>query len=163
MIGLFYSYRSYWLRLSQSDKTVFALGRSPTADLMWNEGKKNEGMFHELWREEAWRGKRARLPEIPCLRGFHIRCPQDFGIFWPLPPINISCLPLNVRKIYTDLEESLWTLSGFLIGCRRGRTRRDARKIVASAWFTRGFNLSKRGPRIFLDVGTVYPPIWYIF
>ena len=30
MIGLFYSYWSYWIRQSQSDKTVFALGRSPS-------------------------------------------------------------------------------------------------------------------------------------
>ena len=29
MIGLFYSLWSYWIKQSQSDKTVFALGRSP--------------------------------------------------------------------------------------------------------------------------------------
>ena len=29
MMGLFHSYRSYWIRQSQSDKTVFALRRSP--------------------------------------------------------------------------------------------------------------------------------------
>ena len=58
---------------------------------------------------------------------------------------RLRCL-LSSGSFFTDVEESLWTV---LIGCGRGRTRRDALKIVASAC---GVNLSKRGPRSFLDV-----------
>ena len=36
MIGLFHSLWSYWIRQSQSDKTVFAFGRSPPIALFYS-------------------------------------------------------------------------------------------------------------------------------
>ena len=49
VIGLFYFWWSYWISQSQSDKTVFALGRSPMA---WGE------------EEEAAASQETRQPNI---------------------------------------------------------------------------------------------------
>ena len=52
MIGLFYAQWSYWIRQSQSDKTVFALGRSHTTDVMLKTAARNSGVQPSVYR--AW-------------------------------------------------------------------------------------------------------------
>ena len=49
MIGLLYSLQSYWIRQFQSDKTVFALGRSPLNSRINDERKEGR------WRKEPSR------------------------------------------------------------------------------------------------------------